>query len=180
MRYRAHAPARAHRRIPAAAHRAARYVIDPSSLDSTAMTRPPRFPRIVYTAAGVYGLFVMLPQYWMEVRIGHDTPPAITHPEYFYGFIGVVVAWQLVFLRIARDPVLHRAIMPITVVEKLGFGLPALVLYAQHRLDRTVLAFGVLDLVWAALFTTCGLMTSPRRARIARAVALTRATGRQG
>lgn len=126
------------------------------------MTLPLRFPRIVYTAAGTYGLFVMLPQYWMEVRIGRDAPPAITHPEYFYGFIGVVVAWQLVFLLIARNPVLHRAMMPITVVEKLAFAVPAIVLYAQHRLASSVLAFGMLDLAWAALFTACGLMT-PRR-----------------
>ena len=126
------------------------------------MTLPPRFPRIVYTAAGIYGLFVMLPQYWMEIRIGRDAPPAITHPEYFYGFIGVVVAWQLVFLLIARDPVLHRAMMPISVVEKLAFAVPAIVLHAQHRLASSVLAFGILDLVWAALFTASGL-TTPRR-----------------
>ena len=139
------------------------------------MTLPARFPRIVYTAAGVYGLFVMLPQYWMEARIGRDTPPAITHAEYFYGFIGVVVAWQLAFLRIARDPELHRAIIPITVVEKLAFGLPALILYAQHRLESSVLAFGILDLVWAVMFTMCGLTTSPRGSRMARVATWSRA-----
>jgi hypothetical protein len=139
------------------------------------MTLPPRFPRIVYTAAGVYGLFVMLPQYWMEIRIGRAAPPPITHAEYFYGFIGVAVAWQLAFLLIARDPVLHRAMIPITVVEKLGFGLPALVLYAQHRLESAVLGFGILDLVWAVMFTMCGLMTRARGARMARVATWRRA-----
>ena len=57
-----------------------------------------RFARRVYTVAGIYGLIVMLPQYFLEDRIGRDTPPPITHPEHFYGFIGVVIAWQLAFL----------------------------------------------------------------------------------
>ena len=130
-----------------------------------------RFTGIVYRTAGIYGLLVTLPLYWMEDRIGRDTPPTITHPEYFYGFIGVVVAWQIVFLLIARDPAHFRAIMPVTLVEKLGFGLPALALYAQHRLPRGMLAFGLLDLVWATLFVACFVATSPRRARTAEAVA---------
>jgi hypothetical protein len=125
---------------------------------------PHRFPRIVYAVAGIYGLLVMIPQYWMEDRIAQDSPPAITHPEYFYGFIGVVVAWQLAFLLVARDPVRLRALMPVTVIEKLGFGLPVLLLYAQHRLTGAVLGFGIIDLVWAALFTVSYLLTSPRRA----------------
>ena len=66
------------------------------------------FARRVFQVAGIYGLIVMLPQYFLEQRIGRDAPPAITHPEYFYGFIGVVVAWQLCFLAIARDPVRLR------------------------------------------------------------------------
>ena len=37
----------------------------------------------------------------MEARVGRDYPPAITHPEYFYGFLGVAAAWQVAFLVIA-------------------------------------------------------------------------------
>lgn len=133
-----------------------------------------RFARWVFLIAGIYGLIVVTPQYFMEGVIARTTGP-ITHPEYFYGFIGVVVAWQLAFLRIARDPELHRAIIPITVVEKLAFGLPALILYAQHRLESSVLAFGILDLVWAVMFTMCGLTTSPRGSRMARVATWSRA-----
>ena len=124
-----------------------------------------RFPRIVYAVAGIYGLLVMIPQYWMEDRIARDSPPAITHPEYFYGFIGIVVAWQLAFLLIARDPARFRALMPVTVIEKLAFGLPVILLYSHQRLTGTVLGFGILDLLWGALFAVSYLATSPRRAR---------------
>jgi hypothetical protein len=53
---------------------------------------PIRFPRRLFRLAGMYGLIVMLPQYFLERRIGVDQPPPISHPEYFYGFIGLAVA----------------------------------------------------------------------------------------
>ena len=51
-----------------------------------------RFARVVYFIAGIYGLLVLLPQYFLEEKTGRDFPPAITHPEFFYGFIAVAVA----------------------------------------------------------------------------------------
>lgn len=47
------------------------------------MTTDRRFARRVFTAAAVYGILVLTPQYFMEARIGRDYPPAITHPEQF-------------------------------------------------------------------------------------------------
>ena len=111
-----------------------------------------RFARRVYNVAGIYGLSVMLPQYFMEERIGRDTPPPITHPEHFYGFIGVVVAWQVAFLVIARDPARFRALMPVTVLEKLVFAVPVAILYAQGRVAASVLPFAAIDLVLGTLF----------------------------
>ncbi|HKH92100.1 MAG TPA: hypothetical protein VKA54_09860 [Gemmatimonadaceae bacterium] len=111
-----------------------------------------RFASRVYTVAGVYGLIVMLPQYFLEDRIGRDTPPPITHPEYFYGFIGIVIVWQLAFLVIARDPARFRALMPVTMLEKLAFAVPVMLLYAQGRVATTALFFAGLDLVLGVLF----------------------------
>jgi hypothetical protein len=117
------------------------------------MTPRHRFAQITFAAAGIYGLLVTAPLYWMAERIGHDSPPELTHVEYFYGFIGVVIAWQLVFLLIARNPSVYRTIIPIAVVEKIGFAAPAFVLYARHALAATTFAFGVIDLVLALLFS---------------------------
>ena len=111
-----------------------------------------RFAQRVYRIAGIYGLVVMLPQYFMEERIGRDTPPPITHPEHFYGFIGVAVAWQLAFLVIARDPARFRALMPVTVLEKVAFAVPVAILYAQGRVAASVLPFAAIDLVLGTLF----------------------------
>jgi hypothetical protein len=118
-----------------------------------------RFARRVYTVAGVYGLIVMLPQYFLEDRIARDTPPPITHPEHFYGFVGVTIAWQLAFLVIGRDPQRYRALMPVTVLEKLAFALAVAVLWAHGRVAASVLPFAGIDLLLGALFLVSYLRT---------------------
>lgn len=51
-----------------------------------------RFTSRLFLIAGIYGLLVLVPQYFLEEKNGRDYPPAITHPEYYYGFVGVAVA----------------------------------------------------------------------------------------
>ena len=48
-----------------------------------------KFAKRVFLVAGVYGVIVIVPMYFAEGRIGRDHPPAITHPEFYYGFLGV-------------------------------------------------------------------------------------------
>lgn len=110
------------------------------------------FASRVFRWAGIYGLVTLLPQYALERQVGVDFPPPITHPEYFYGFVGLALAWQLAFLVIARDPVRYRPLMLVGVLEKLSFGLAAVVLFALGRIVAPVLVFGVIDLVLGALF----------------------------
>lgn len=110
------------------------------------------FAKRVFLIAGIYGLVVLLPQYFMEQRIGVDDPPAITHPEYFYGFVGVALAWQVGFLVISRDPARYRLMMLPGILEKISFGFAAIALYAQGRLPKLMLAAGLGDLALAVLF----------------------------
>jgi hypothetical protein len=119
----------------------------------------PRFPRLVYRGAAIYGIAVLAPQYLMEERIGVMYPPAITHPEHFYGFIGVALAWQFAFLLIAHEPSRYRALMPVTVLEKLAFGVPGIVLFMQGRIPASVLGAGLVDLLLGALFLVAYLRT---------------------
>jgi hypothetical protein len=88
------------------------------------------FAKNVFKVAGIYGLLVLIPHYFLEKQLGIDFPPPITHPEHFYGFVGVALAWQFVFLLIARDPARYRLIMLPAILEKLAFGVPAMILYA--------------------------------------------------
>jgi hypothetical protein len=121
-----------------------------------------RFAKIVYYAAAIYGIVALFPQYFMEAKIGRDAPPAITHPEFFYGFVGVALVFQIIFLIIAREPLKYRALMPVTVLEKLSFGVPAVILYLQNRLEVSMLAAGMIDLFLGALFVAAFVKTKPK------------------
>lgn len=119
-----------------------------------------RFARRVFFAAGVYGLLVLAPQYFLESRIGRDFPPPITHPENFYGFIGVALAWQVLFLIIARDPVRYRPAMLPGALEKFAFGGAVGVLYLQGRVAGATAGFGLADLTLGLLFLEAFRRTS--------------------
>jgi hypothetical protein len=125
--------------------------------------RGAKFARWVYTIAPIYGILMLAPQYFMEQQIGRDYPPPITHPEQFYGFIGLALVWQFAFLLIARDPIRYRPLMPITILEKLAFGIPAVILYLQNRLSPVILVPGIIDLVLAVFFLLAYRATADRR-----------------
>ena len=112
----------------------------------------PLFARRVFLLAGAYGILVLAPQYLVELGFGPPLPAPLTRPEHFYGFIGVALAWQFVFLVIARDVVRYRLLMLPAILEKLVFGVPVLLLYAAGRVGSDVLLFGVIDLVLGGLF----------------------------
>jgi hypothetical protein len=111
-----------------------------------------RFAKIVFLVAGIYGLLILTPGYFMESKIGLETPPAITHPEYFYGFLGVGLAWQVLFLVLSRDPVRYRAMILPSILEKVSWGIALIVLFSQHRLPLSTFAISSVDWIFAALF----------------------------
>ena len=111
-----------------------------------------KFAKTVFLIAGVYGLVVLVPQFFLERKIGVDTPPPITHPEFFYGFICVAVAWQVLFLILSSDPIRYRPMMIPAMLEKIGFPIAVLVLYLQNRVAPTIFIPASLDLVLLVLF----------------------------
>lgn len=118
------------------------------------------FARRVFTVAGIYGLASLTPMFFLEGYLAQRVPPALNHPEFFYGFVGVAFAWQLVFLAVGRDPVRLRPVMLPAVVEKLGWGIGVLVLVAQGRTDPFWMPAGVIDLVLAVLFVAAWRRTA--------------------
>jgi hypothetical protein len=121
-----------------------------------------RLAKTIYFIAGIYGLIVLVPQFFMEEKTGRDFPPAITHPEYYYGFIGVGVAWQVLFLILSKDPVRYRAIMIPSILEKVSFAIAVLILFFQHRIPPIILAAGMIDLIFGVLFILAYFKTSTR------------------
>ena len=122
-----------------------------------------RFAKRVFTIAGIYGLIVLLPQYFLENTIGRTEPPAITHPEYFYGFIGVAVAWQVAFLIIAQDPVRYRPLMIPSIIEKATFGFAAIALFLLGRLSVQMFGAAVIDMTLGIFFVISYMRTGSVR-----------------
>lgn len=118
-----------------------------------------KFARYTFYAAGIYGLLVLLPQYFLEEKTGLDYPPAITHPEYFYGFIGVAVAFQIAFLIIARNPLKYRAMMIPAMIEKFSFVVAVYALFAFGRVASMMVAAATVDLLLGLLFAVSFLKT---------------------
>ena len=125
-----------------------------------------RFARIVFLVAGIYGLLILTPMYFLEDKIGRDTPPAITHPEYFYGFTGVALAWQVLFLVLSTDPVRYRAMILPSILEKVSYGIALIVLLSQGRLALSAFAIGSVDWIFAFLFLAAYFTTKSPRAAV--------------
>jgi hypothetical protein len=126
-----------------------------------------QFAKVVFAAAGICGIFVTLPLYLLIDFIGREAPPAINHVEFYYGFVGVTLAWQLAFLLIAKDPPRLRLMILPSIFEKASYVLSVLVLFLQHQLSLSQSLLAVVDLIWAVLFTVSFITTDSKPVRSA-------------
>jgi hypothetical protein len=122
-----------------------------------------KFAKIVFLVAGIYGILVIAPLFFMEGVTNAMQPPAVTHPEYYYGFVCVTLVWQIFFLVVSRDPLRYRPLMLVAVLEKTS-GIAFIVLVLLHRSPPSML-LGIVDLLLGALFLTAYLRTASASAQ---------------
>jgi len=122
-----------------------------------------RFAKIVFWIAGIWGMLIIAPLYFIFDSIGRRDPPPITHPGFFYGFVGLALAWQFAFLFIATDPARYRPLMLPSMFEKFSYGIAVVVLVLQGRTRRSDLVFAATDLLLGVLFVIAYFKT-PRHA----------------
>jgi hypothetical protein len=111
-----------------------------------------KYAQRVFTFAGIWGLIVLSPLYFSFERIGRLDPPPITHPDFFYGFVGVALTWQVAFLVIGRDPVRFRPMMVPAMVEKFLYVSTLTALWVLGRLGTGEFSVAVPDFVIGILF----------------------------
>ena len=70
-----------------------------------------KFAKIVFIAAGVWGITVLTPLYFLVDVTGRHYAPPTTYPQFFYGFFSVAMAWQIAFLIIGSNPGRFRPLM---------------------------------------------------------------------
>jgi hypothetical protein len=122
-----------------------------------------KFAKVVFYVAGIWGLLVLTPLFFIFDRIGQQDPPAVTHPGFYYGFVTVGLAWQIAFLIIARDPIRLRPIMIAAMVEKFAYVTAMTALYFQQRVKTPDMIFVAADLILGALFVVAFIKTQQQR-----------------
>lgn len=115
-----------------------------------------RFARVVFIIAGIWGIAVLTPLYFLVDVTGRHYAAPVDYPHFFYGFVGVAIVWQIAFLMIGSDPVRFRPMMIPAMLEKFGYvGLLAL-LYAQGRVGwadaQAAIPDGLIGLLFVASY----------------------------
>jgi hypothetical protein len=121
-----------------------------------------KFAKFVFRVAAVWGVLIITPLYFMFDLIGRQDPPPITHPAFFYGFVGLALAWQIAFFFIAGDPVRYRPLMIPSIFEKFSYATAVVILVLQARTNRSDLLFAATDFLLGVLFVIAYFKTPSR------------------
>jgi len=121
-----------------------------------------KFAKTVFRVAAIWGVLIITPLYFMFDLIGHRDPPPITHPAFFYGFVGVALAWQIAFFFIASDPLRYRPLMIPSMFEKFSYAAAVIVLVLQARMRSSDLLFAGTDVLLGVLFVAAYFKTPSR------------------
>ena len=119
-----------------------------------------RFAKIVFIAAGVWGIVVLTPLYFLVDVTGRQYAPPTAYPQFFYGFLSVAMAWQIAFLVIGSSPARFRLLMIPSILEKLSYVVTLAVLRGQARISAADAMAAWPDLLLGALFIAAFAKTS--------------------
>ena len=111
-----------------------------------------KFARFTFIGAGIWGIVVLTPLYWLVDVTGRPYSSPTDYPHFFYGFLSVAMAWQIAFLMIGSNPARFRPLMIASILEKLGHVGGVAVLYWNARISDIDAQAAVPDLLLAILF----------------------------
>ena len=118
-----------------------------------------KFARVAFLIAGVWGIVVLTPLYFLVDLTGRQYAVPADYPQFFYGFLSVAMAWQIAFLVIGSSPARFRPLMIPSIVEKFGHVTGVAVLYGQGRLSVADATAAGPDLLLGVLFVLAFAMT---------------------
>ena len=118
-----------------------------------------RFARFTFVGAGIWGIVVLMPLYWLFDVTGRSYGPPTDYPHFFYGFLSVAMAWQIAFLVIGSNPARFRPLMIPGILEKLGHVGGVAVLYWNGRISPIDAQAAIRDLLLAILFILAFVLT---------------------
>ena len=121
-----------------------------------------RFAKVVFTLAGIRGIAVLLPFYWLVDVTGRRYSAPTDHLGFFWGFFAVALAWQIAFLMIGSDPMRFRPFMIPAMLEKFGYVGTLAVLLGQGRISALDAQPLWPDMVLGILFVVAFVKTRPK------------------
>jgi hypothetical protein len=122
-----------------------------------------KFARIVFLIAGAWGLAIVTPLYFLFDVVGRSYPPPVTHPDLYYGFVGVTLVWQIAFLIIATNPIRYRPIMLAAILEKMLYIVTMAILYQKGHVQFGQFAVVAPDFLLGMLFVAAFVKTPEQR-----------------
>jgi len=118
-----------------------------------------RFARSVFMLAGVWGITVLTPLFFLVDVTGRPYPAPTDYPHFYYGFLVVAMAWQVAFLVIGSDPVRYRLLMIPAFIEKAGYVITTTVLYTQGRIPAADANTAIPDSLLLVVFVVAFVKT---------------------
>ena len=119
-----------------------------------------KFAKYVFIAAGVWGIAVLTPLFFLVDVTGRPYQVPTDYPHFYYGFVAVALAWQVAFLVIGSDPARYRLLMIPAFIEKAGYVITTTVLYSQGRIAGEEAGTAIPDSLLLVLFVVAFLKTS--------------------
>jgi hypothetical protein len=118
-----------------------------------------KFAKYVFIIAGVWGIAVLTPFYWLVDVTGRRYAPPMEYPHFFWGFFVITMAWQFAFLVIGSNPVRFRPLMVPSMFEKFSYVVTLVVLYNQARISAADFQAAIPDLLLGSLFVVAFVKT---------------------
>jgi hypothetical protein len=122
-----------------------------------------KFARRIFLLSGIYGVLVLAPLFFLEGYIAREMPPAINHPEFYYGFVCLALASQGLYFLVASDVLRFRPVILVGVAGKLSFALAVVLLYLQGRTPAQFFGGPIIDVLLALLFLWVYFGTAEKR-----------------
>lgn len=122
-----------------------------------------KFARYVFTIAGLWGIAVLVPLFFLVDISGRRYGAPTEYPHFFYGFLAVALSWQFAFLIIGSDPLRFRSMMIPAFIEKAGYIIWTAALYSQGRITASDAGTAVPDSILLVLFVAAYVKIRPAK-----------------
>jgi hypothetical protein len=119
-----------------------------------------KFARFVFFLAGVWGITVLTPLFFLVDVTGKPYPAPRDYPHFYYGFLAVALAWQIAFFVIGSNPIRYRLVMIPAFIEKAGYVITTAVLFSRDRISAADANTAIPDSLLLVLFVVAFIKTT--------------------